>query len=65
MLTLFYVSKGLDIRCTVIAKRLRWISLYLFGLLYQVFIMSLFDYCAVIWCPNQCKPVENNGAFTF
>ena len=34
-------------------KRLQWISLYLFGLLYQVFIMSLFDYCAVIWCPNM------------
>ena len=34
-------------------KRLWWTSLYLFGLLYQVFIMPLFDYCAVIWCPNM------------
>ena len=41
-------------------KRLQWISLYLFGLLYQVFVMSLFDYCDVVWSPmmNQLKIME-------
>ena len=51
MLTQFYLKS--DTYKMYCIKRLRWTSLYLFGLLYQVFIMPLFDYCAVIWCPNM------------
>ena len=33
---------------------------YLFGLLYQTFVIPLFDYCDVIWGPmmNQLKIME-------
>ena len=51
MLTLLYLK--VDIRCTVLSVY----SGYSFGLLYQAFIMSLFDYCAVtcIWCLNMSQ----------
>ena len=37
-----------------------FLFIYLFGLLYQVFVMPLFDYCNVIWSPmmNQLKIME-------
>ena len=37
------------------------LSIYLFGLMYQVFIIPLFDYCVVVWTPclaQQIKAVE-------
>ena len=36
-------------------KHLQWMSSYLFGLLYQVFIIPLFDYCDVVWCPSATQ----------
>jgi len=41
-------------------KHLQWMSSYLFGLLYQVFIIPLFDYCDVVWClsTTQLKILE-------
>ena len=41
-------------------KCLQWTSIYLFSLLYQVFIIPLFDYCDVVWSPmmNQLRIME-------
>ena len=33
-------------------------SAYLFGLMYQVFIIPLFDYCDVMWIPCLAKQVK-------
>ena len=34
------------------------LSAYLFGLMYQVFIIPLFDYCDVVWTPCLAKQVR-------
>ena len=34
------------------------LSAYLFGLMYQIFIIPLFDYCDVVWTPCLAKQVR-------
>ena len=34
------------------------ISTYLFDLMYQIFIIPLFDYCVVVWTPCLAKQVR-------